>query len=43
MARQWLSDRMQRSFAPKLRFDAIGVTFDAAGALAGLEHLEGAF
>jgi putative endonuclease len=26
-----------------VRFDAIGVTFDAAGRLTSLEHLEGAF
>jgi putative endonuclease len=43
MARQWLSARAGRTFAERLRFDAIGVTFDAGGALAGLEHLEGAF
>jgi hypothetical protein len=43
MARQWLSERMQRSFAPKLRFDAIGVTFGPGGALTELDHLEGAF
>ena len=28
---------------PELRFDAIGVTVDARGRLAALEHLEGAF
>ncbi len=43
MAHQWLAERGQRPFAPVLRFDAIGVTFDARGELAGLEHLEGAF
>jgi putative endonuclease len=43
MARQWLSARAGRRFAVRLRFDAIGVTFDAGGDLAGLEHLEGAF
>jgi putative endonuclease len=43
IARQWLSARGERRFAPRLRFDAIGVTFDASGELAGLEHLEGAF
>jgi putative endonuclease len=43
MARQWLSERMQRRFASKLRFDAIGVTFDPGGSLAALDHLEGAF
>lgn len=43
IARQWLSERAARRFAPGLRFDAIGVSFDATDALAGLEHLEGAF
>jgi putative endonuclease len=43
MARQWLSQRMQRRFAQRLRFDAIGVTFGPSGALAALDHLEGAF
>jgi putative endonuclease len=43
MARQWLAERMQRGFALKLRFDAIGVTFDPEGGLASLDHLEGAF
>ena len=43
MARQWLSERATRRFARGLRFDAIGVSFDATDALAGLEHLEGAF
>jgi putative endonuclease len=43
MASSWLSERPERPFASVLRFDAIGVTFDAAGRLAGLEHLEAAF
>jgi putative endonuclease len=43
MARQWLSARAGQRFAPRLRFDAISVTFDAGGELAELEHLEGAF
>ena len=43
MARQWLSERSDRPHAPDLRFDAIGVTIDARGRLAALEHLEGAF
>jgi putative endonuclease len=43
MARSWLGDRPGRPFAPFLRFDAIGVTLDAAGRLVALEHLEGAF
>lgn len=32
-----------RPFFARVRFDAIGVTVDAAGALVGLDHLEGAF
>ncbi len=43
MALQWLADRSERRFAPKLRFDAIGVWLDGAGRLVRLEHLEGAF
>lgn len=43
IARQWLSARGGQRYAARLRFDAIGVTFDASGDLAGLEHLEGAF
>jgi putative endonuclease len=44
MARSWLIDRRhERPFAKVMRFDAIGVTFDLAGRLAGVEHLEGAF
>jgi putative endonuclease len=44
MARSWLIDRRpERPFAKVMRFDAIGVTFDLAGRLAGIEHLEGAF
>jgi putative endonuclease len=43
MAARWLVDRRDRPHADVLRFDAIGVSFDAAGRLVGLEHLEGAF
>jgi putative endonuclease len=43
MAGQWLVERRDRPYAETLRFDAIGVTFDLAGMLIGLEHLEGAF
>jgi len=43
IARAWLSERGSRSFAPNLRFDAIGVTVDRSGRLVSLEHLEGAF
>jgi putative endonuclease len=43
VARRWLRERTPRPYAPVLRFDAIGVTFDLAGQLLGIEHLEGAF
>lgn len=43
MAGSWLIERRERPYADEVRFDAIGVTFDASGALTSLEHLEGAF
>jgi putative endonuclease len=44
MARSWLLERRsQRPFAQAMRFDAIGVSFDRAGQLLAIEHLEGAF
>jgi putative endonuclease len=43
MAGRWLVERVDRPRAQVLRFDAIGVTFDRDGRLAGLEHLEGAW
>jgi putative endonuclease len=43
MASQWLSERTDRPHPPELRFDVIGVTVDARGALLRLDHLEGAF
>lgn len=44
LAREWLSVRQgARPAAEVLRFDAIGVTLDAAGTLVALEHVEGAF
>ncbi len=43
MAGRWLVERRERPYAEVLRFDAIGVTFDAAGRLISLEHVEGAF
>jgi putative endonuclease len=43
MAGSWLVERTDRPRAEHLRFDAIGVTFDRAGSLVSLEHLEGAF
>lgn len=43
MASSWLRDRPGHPYARALRFDAIGVSLDAAGRLVSLEHLEGAF
>jgi putative endonuclease len=43
MAGRWLIERTERPYAENVRFDAIGVTFDAAGRLVRLDHLEGAF
>jgi putative endonuclease len=43
MAGSWMSDRTERPYAAQIRCDAIGVTFDRAGALLAIEHLEGAF
>jgi putative endonuclease len=43
MASSWLRERRDRPYAAVVRFDAIGVTLDAAGRLVALEHLEGAF
>jgi putative endonuclease len=43
IASRWLRERTDRPYAPELRFDAIGVTFDYSGQLASIEHLEGAF
>jgi putative endonuclease len=43
MAGSWLAERRERPYARVMRFDAIGVTFDLAGRLVAIEHLEGAF
>ncbi len=43
MGRAYLSDVDDRPKRARVRFDAIGVTFDAAGRLTSLEHLENAF
>ncbi len=42
MAGQWLHDQGGVG-APALRFDAIGITLDADGTVAELEHVEAAF
>jgi putative endonuclease len=44
MAREWLSaGALDGPRPPEIRFDAIGVSFDARGRLLSLEHLEAAF
>ena len=44
MAREWLAQGRSEGPRPsELRFDAIGVSFDARGQLLALEHLEAAF
>jgi putative endonuclease len=43
MAREWLQTCRPARHAAEMRFDAIGVTIDAANRLVALEHLEGAF
>lgn len=44
LAAAWLSDRTRlRPHARNIRFDAIGVLVDRAGALVRLDHIENAF
>jgi putative endonuclease len=44
MAREWLAaGRLEGRRPSELRFDAIGISFDATGKLLALEHLEAAF
>jgi putative endonuclease len=43
MAAAWLAETRERPRAAELRFDAVGVTFDARGEMTALEHLEQAF
>jgi putative endonuclease len=43
MATSYLSEIPDRPAARRLRFDAIGVVFDARGQMVSLEHLEAAF
>ena len=44
MAREWLAaGRLDGARPPEVRFDAIGISFDATGRLLCLEHLEAAF
>lgn len=43
MAGSWLRERPLRPSAVVIRCDAIAVTFDCAGQLVAIDHLEGAF
>jgi putative endonuclease len=44
VAREWLSQGLlEGARPPEIRFDAIGISFDARGRLLALEHLEAAF
>jgi putative endonuclease len=43
MAARWLVERRDRPHADDLRFDAIGLTFDAGDRLVSLDHVEAAF
>jgi putative endonuclease len=43
IAAAWLAEVTERPRAAELRFDAIGVTVDAGGALLRLDHVEAAF
>lgn len=44
IAREWLAQGLlEGARPPEIRFDAIGISFDAQGRLLALEHLEGAF
>jgi putative endonuclease len=44
IAREWLAQGLlEGARPPEIRFDAIGISFDARGGLLALEHLEGAF
>jgi putative endonuclease len=44
VAREWLAaGLLEGARPPEIRFDAIGISFDARGRLVSLEHLEAAF
>ena len=44
IAREWLAQgALDGARPPEIRFDAIGISFDARGRLLSLEHLEAAF
>jgi len=43
LATAWISERRDLPYYAGIRFDAVGVTFDRAGRVVDVEHLEGAF
>jgi hypothetical protein len=43
MAASYLVEASDRPLADELRFDAIGIVFDARGQMVSLEHLVAAF
>ena len=43
LATAWMSERRDAPRYGEIRFDAVGVTFDHAGRVLDLEHIEGAF
>jgi putative endonuclease len=43
MAAAWLAETAARPYSEELRFDAIGVVFDARGVLLALDHVQDAF
>ncbi len=43
LATAWMAERRQLPRYDQIRFDAVGVTFDRAGRVVDVEHIEGAF
>jgi putative endonuclease len=43
LATAWMMERRDAPRYAEIRFDAVGVTFDRAGHVVDIEHLEGAF
>jgi putative endonuclease len=43
LATAWLGERRGLPYYAEIRFDAVGVSFDRAGRMVDLEHIEGAF
>lgn len=43
LATAWMGERRQAPFYEEIRFDAVGVSFDRAGRVTDVEHIEGAF